>query len=74
MPTPNAIVLGLHFSRVQGVPFLAEEEIKIVGVGGPLQLRPLRNPTPWPVPRTWLQFVEGGNCDGLLRPDSHPDC
>jgi hypothetical protein len=40
MPTPNAIVLGLHFSRVQGVPFLAEEGIKIVGVGVPLQLRP----------------------------------
>ena len=70
MPTPNAIVLGLHFSRVQGVPFLAEEGIKILGVGGPLQLRPRRNP----VPQTWLQFPEGGNCDGLSRPDSHPDC
>jgi hypothetical protein len=74
MPTPNAIVLGLHFSRVQGVPFLAEEGIKILGVGGPLQLRPRRNPSPWPVPQTWLQFPEGGNCDGLSRPDSHPDC
>jgi hypothetical protein len=60
MPTPNTIVLGLHFSRVQGVPFLAEEGIKILSVGGPLQ-RARRNASPWPVPQTWLQFPEGGN-------------
>lgn len=73
MPTPNAIVFGLHFSRVQGVPFLAEG-IRILGVGGPLELHPRRNPSPWPVPRSWLHFPEGGNCDGTSRPDSHPDC
>ncbi len=38
MPTPNAIVSGLHFSRVQGVPCLAEEGFKMLGVERPLQL------------------------------------
>jgi DNA-binding NarL/FixJ family response regulator len=38
MPTPNAIVLGLHFSRVPGVRFSAEEGIQISGAGKPLQL------------------------------------
>lgn len=74
MPTPNAIVPGLHFSRVPGVPFLAEEGIEMLGVGGPLQLPPRHNPSASPVPQHVVTISRRKDGDGLSRPDSYPDC